>query len=421
MSILLDTKTNRRFYDFDCSHDDRAVLYRQDPKRIYRCCCREHNQVELKLTKALKFFPIDKTQIHEPDCERSSEFQESKLLNKAFLRQESSTFNTQLSDKYSDDNKHDNIDRKFPERSKVNKELSFVSFAKKVNMAAYERMMKTNKKDKNGNHPTIDRKYIERYIWSVLKSVYVKTEDGEMSIYEMDNDNSFKFRHNYHLLDQTREFECKKSKIGMNYYVLPVVNLKGFGSSSIIMNEDDFQEAKKQFEKEYGIRFDHRNNKVMAFVKGEKKLDSIHDINPWKRGAVCFFIISNRGLYAKSILESKIYNEIENCLMEEEAKGKHIQFFKPYEYTPGAYGGSFLEDGIIKNSYKNDKSIVIEIFEDNSKNIQAERIGKKKSFIKKSKYIPWFYDIQEQEKLKMTDDEYLAHKIQQLKSLLEKI
>ena len=421
MSILLDTKTNLRFYDYDCSHDDRAVMYRQDPKRIYKCCCREHNQVELKLTKALKFFPVDKNQIHEPDCERSSEFAENKLLNKSFIRQENNSFDIILCDKYNDIDKHDNIDRKFPDRNKVNKELSFISFSKKINMAAYERMMKTNKKDKNGNHATIDRKYIERYIWSVLKSTYVKDNEGKKSIYELDNDETIKERHNYHILDQSRDFECRKSKIGINYYVLPVLNIKGFGSNSIIINEEDFQTAKKHFEEEYGVRFDHRDNMVMAFVKGEKKTDSSHDINPWKKGKVCFFIISSRGLYSSSILESKVYTKIEKLLMDEEENGKKLQFYKPYEYIPGAYGSEYIEDGIIKHSYKNDKTIVIEIFEDTSNKCQSERIGKKKAFVKKSKYIPWFYDTEEQKKLGMNDDEYMETKIEQLRKLLKKL
>lgn len=417
MSVLLDTETKRRFIDNECSPEQRFMMHKENPDKIYECCCREKNRVKLKLGKSLKFYPVDRTQVHELDCERSSEYQEEMILNYCLLPNGDGTYIVRFQDKETNSKKHNNISRIFPTINNLNKKISFDSFAKRINLMAYERMLKTNRKDKNGNHSTIDRKYIERYIWSMLNIIYSETDDGLQSLYEQDSKDSQGYRFNYHMIDMTRAIEKKQTKLNTNYYVVPIVNLKGFGADSIIINEKDYLKGVKKFEEEYKVKFDSNKYQMMVFIKGEKKLNSNHDINPWHPSKICFYIISWRGLYSKSPLEAEIYTEIEKLLLKEESKGHQLQFYKPYEYRSCFYGKDYLEDGIIKQTFKDDKRIIIEIFDESADWIERE--GKKRYLSKNRNKFVWSYDVNEQKRLELSDEEYMNKKIEELRIIIE--
>lgn len=408
MSILYDTKTKRKFLDYKCSFEDRTHMYHNDPDRIYECCCREKNRVQLKLTNALHFYPIDRNQVHESDCERSSEFQENSIYNKAFYKRDDGTFFASLD--YDSDNLrvHDNISRDFPNRKNYSIALSFPSFAKKINMAAYERMMKTNRKDKNGNHATLDRKYIERYIWSVLQSTYILYKGKEISIHDLEKCEDYQFAHNYHILDRTRKIEKRKTKNGNLFYLVPIMNLKGFGKNCIIIKEKDFNMAKSDFENEYNAPFDYMNNKIMMFIYGEKSSSSTHEINPWKPLKLCFFMISDHGLYSSSKDEALIYSSVEHLLIDKEKDGKYLQFFKPYIYNPSAYPSKRLPDGIIKNTFKSNNFIIVQF--NNESEFQDKHSNKKQN-----RFI-WNVNLNN-----VLIDGYIQSKIQELSKLINSL
>lgn len=408
MSILYDTKTKRKFLDYKCSFDDRAHMYHNDPDRIYECCCRDKNRVQLKLTNALHFYPIDRNQVHESDCERSSEFQENSIYNKAFYKRDDGTFFANLD--YDSDNLkvHDSISRDFPNKKNYSIALTFPSFAKKINMAAYEKMMKTNRKDKNGNHATIDRKYIERYIWSLLQSTYIIYNNKEISIHDLEKCENYKFIHNYHILDELRNIEKRQTKNGSFYFLLPIQNLKGFGKNYILVKEDDFNKAKTVFENEYNIPFDYKRNKIMMFLYGEKNTSLTHEINPWKPLKLCFFMISEHGLYSSSKDEALIYSSIERLLIDKEKDGKYLQFFKPYIYNSSAYPSKRLSDGIIKNTFKNNNFIIVQF------NSKSEPQTKNSN--KKQKYFIWNVNLNN-----VLAGGYIQSKIQELSKLIDRL
>lgn len=408
MSILYDTKTHRKFIDHKLDFEDRAIMYKKDPERIYECCCKEYNRVQLKLSSSLHFYPITKTQTHDCSCERSSVFQEDYLYNRAFRKREDGTYIAQLDYKNDFPELHNNVDREFPTIEQANPTLSFASFAKKINMIAYSKMMKTYHKDKNGNHLTIDEKNIERYIWSVLQSVYVLHDGKEISIFNLEKQTTYKYRHNYHLLDPTRDIKRRATKTGLPYYVIPILNFKGFGSNQIVITSPDFTKAKEDFESFYKIQFNSKNHNIMMFAFGEKNHNSDREINPWKTSKICFFLVSQKGLYSDSPQEALIYSKIENLLAQKEKEGKHLQFYKPYDYQIKLFKNKKLPNGIIQSFPHSNKIILLDISKDK---IQEH-------FINNSKILIWKFSLHG---INKDFANYLFKKINELSDLINRL
>ena len=360
--MILNPKNTNVFFDkTDFKLDERNQLkltYGED--RIYFCAC--NKKVPYKLSVDNRFYPCNLKIKHEKTCPESDEYKNSQKRMPAYKNEETDDGRNLVKVKVWDKTKTnkkvgDNylgMGRKCRDNIKS---LSLESFLEILFLSSYATMKKSLKRDVKDIYKIAYAKICSTTINYNGKDYPLKADETPFKIF-------------YGRLDKITAFK-KETKDGVAKVY--TVSLNG---REVDVSEEDLNDAINRFKAKYNSSLKVPLLCAIRRMKSKYKMEKAFFVDT----EIFFYPITEKGCICDSILEQNIVNEIEAI----EDSQSSWYYYKPYEYGYGAFGDTYLEDGVIflRNNYKR---VCLEFVDNNKTSIDVHKL-KMSSFKENNRY-----------------------------------